>query len=93
VPPGYRLYAEQSLGAAVLTNEADQVALSYRVRFADEALAAQLAQQLNASSIVDLQVAQHGDELEILAAEDLALLTDWQTDPNACPLPSSLRSE
>lgn len=72
---------------SVFENGAGQVALSYRVRFDDEALAAQLAEQLAASTIVALQVVQHGDELELLAADDPALLDGWHTDPDACPLP------
>jgi hypothetical protein len=72
---------------SVFTNEAGQVAVSYRVRFDDQAIASALAAQLAASSVVALQVIEHGEELELLAAEDPAVLDGWQTDPNACPLP------
>jgi hypothetical protein len=72
---------------SVFTNDAGQVAVSYRVRFADEELAARLAAELAASTVIALRVVQHDDELEVLAAEDATLLDGWQTDPDACPLP------
>jgi len=72
---------------SVFTNDAGQVAVSYRVRFADEDLAARLAAELANSTVVALRIVQHDEELELLAAEDPALLDGWQTDPAACPLP------
>jgi hypothetical protein len=72
---------------SVFTNDAGQVAVSYRVRFADEALAVTLAAELAASTVVALKVVHRGKEIELLAAEEPALLDGWHTDPDACPLP------
>ena len=76
---------------SVFTNEAGQVAVSYRVRFADDAQAKALARALAANERVPLVVRRHGAELELLAAEDSALLApdalSWETSPDACPLP------
>lgn len=77
---------------SVFENDAGQVAVSYRIRFDDAALARELGAALAASPRVALAVRRHGAELELLAAEDPELLEQaradaslWQTDPNACP--------
>ena len=65
----------------------DETALSWRIRFADEDIAHEVAKELSASTALALRVKAHGEEIEILASDSTAVLKAWRgTDPKHCPL-------
>lgn len=67
---------------------AGAAAVSWRIRFADPALASVLAERLRAQSVLELEALVHGDELEILASDAPSVLAGWRgTDPASCPAP------
>ena len=71
---------------AIFAGRNQETAVSYRVRFDDDALVHELAVALEDAPL-DVVVHEHGDELEILGAQDSSAFDAWETDPAACPEP------
>jgi hypothetical protein len=72
---------------SVLRGPAGETAISLRVRFDGAALAEKLASELRTRAPLPLEIHQHGDEIEVLAADDSAVLEALRTDPASCPEP------
>jgi hypothetical protein len=63
----------------------NEVAVSYRVRFDDMATAKAVAMTMAKMSGSGMAVHRAGTEVEVLAAEDAAVLDGWSTHADACP--------
>lgn len=75
---------------SVFTDARGRVAASWRIRFADAALARDLADRLREQSTLELVALVRGDELELLVSDDPSVLTDWHgTDPESCRVPAA----
>jgi len=70
---------------AVFTNDAQGLAVSWRLRFVD-ANAATAIETLLQNTALDLRIVRRGDELELLAAEGGAIKGWKGTDPANCPI-------
>jgi hypothetical protein len=68
----------------VFHDDAEQVAVSYRIRFDDARTAKRIGAELTDHAGLPLRVRVHGDELELLAAEG-DVPDSWETDPASCP--------
>ena len=73
----------------IFESEADEVAVSWRVRFSDAEAAKEVARLLSASMRSDLKVVRHGDELEVYGTDrPSGVIKGFRgTDPDDCPLP------
>jgi hypothetical protein len=71
----------------VFTSEHGALAVSWRVRFDDAALAQRLAAEL-AAALPHLRVQHAHDEIEVLASDDAGVLAAWPgTGAESCPPP------
>jgi hypothetical protein len=70
---------------SVMSGPRGETAVSLRVRFDDAQLVEQLGSELRTRASLPLVVHHQGDELEVLAADDEAVLEGWRTDHDDCP--------
>ncbi len=70
---------------SIFTNDRGDTAVSYRIRFDDEKLAAAIGQRLAQLTSLLTAVRVHGAELEISSADVPTDVASIETDPRKCP--------